>query len=102
MGTALHLAVDGKRADTVEALLAAGADPTLTLPGDRNTYAGISALDLARTLKLKKLIPVLEAAAGGLRPVPPGRRPRPPPDVPGTWKRLKKALNATAPEPRLH
>jgi ankyrin repeat protein len=71
-GTALHFAVDEKRADTTEALLAVGADPTFRLPeGSQNWsrhYAGKSALDLARERKLKKLIPLLEAAAAGQRP----------------------------------
>jgi cell wall assembly regulator SMI1 len=96
-GTALHLAVDNKRADNVEALLAAGADPTLKLPEDRRTYAGISPLDLARSTKLKKLIPMLEAARGH-RPVPtPTAAVALPSDVHVTWDRLKKALTAADP-----
>jgi cell wall assembly regulator SMI1 len=97
-GTALDLAVDDKRVDNVEALLAAGADPTLKLPEGRRTYAGISALDLARSLKLKKLIPMLESAAKGLRPVPtPTTAVVAPPAVAGTWKRLTKAFTAANP-----
>jgi cell wall assembly regulator SMI1 len=97
-GTALHLAVDGKRVDTVEVLLAAGADPMLTLPKNRGTYPGISPLDLARARKLKRLIMMLEAAASGRRPVPsPKAVVAAPPNVPGAWKRLKKSLTATGP-----
>jgi cell wall assembly regulator SMI1/ankyrin repeat protein len=97
-GTALHLAVDEKRVDTVEALLAAGADPTLTLPQDRRTYPGISPLDLARASKFKRLITILEAAANGLRPMPtPTAIVAAPPNVPDAWKRLKKSLTAAGP-----
>jgi cell wall assembly regulator SMI1/ankyrin repeat protein len=97
-GTALHLAVSGKRTDTAEALLAAGADPTLRLSEDRKTYAGTTPVELARAMKLKKLVTMLETAAGGLRPAPsPKAAVVAPPDVPGAWKRLKKALASTNP-----
>jgi cell wall assembly regulator SMI1 len=100
-GTALHLAVDNKRPDTTEALLAAGADPTMKLPADRRTYPGMSALDLAQTKKLNRLIPMLQAAADGHRPEPTVKSfVAATPSVPGTWKRLKKALAAANPAVR--
>jgi cell wall assembly regulator SMI1 len=96
-GTALHLAVDEKRTDTVEALLAAGADPTFQLPRDARNYGGKTALDLARQKKLKKIILLLEAAAGH-RPVPPASRPETTPtSIADVWKQLEITLKAVAP-----
>lgn len=96
-GTALHLAVDEKRVDTVEALLALGADASFRLPTTARVYGGKTALDLAREAKLKKLLPLLEGAAAGNTPPPkPLVAPVAPATISDLWKRLEKALKTTA------
>ena len=97
-GTALHLAVDEKRADTVGALLGAGADPAFRLPADAKNYGGMTALELARQKKSKKMTTLLEW--------PVGRRPAPaastletvPTSMKDVWKRLELALKRFAPD----
>jgi ankyrin repeat protein len=63
-GTALILAVHEKRVDTTGALLKSGADPNLRLPLTHGNYPGQTALDVAKQAKAKKVLPLLEAAAG--------------------------------------
>jgi cell wall assembly regulator SMI1/ankyrin repeat protein len=96
-GTTLHLAVDENRADTVTALLEAGADPAFRLPADAKEYGGTTALELARKKKLKKILALLEAPPAD-RPAPRESIPEAPPDVGTVWKRLEAALKAAAPE----
>jgi cell wall assembly regulator SMI1 len=90
-GTALILAVDDKRLDNVEALLLLGASVNLRVPEGQH-YGGKTALDVAKENKLKKILPVLEAAAAGNLPVPESPAATNTPDIPGLWKRLKKAI----------
>jgi cell wall assembly regulator SMI1 len=93
-GTPLILAVDADRRDNVETLLALGADLNLRLPADHRNFGGKTAIEVAKENKRKKIIALLEAAAGGHTP-----EPTPPPtppatdDMPALWKRLKKALD---------
>lgn len=91
-GTALVLAADEKRSDTVEALLRAGADPHLRLLDTHRNYPGLTALDVARRAKAKKVIAMLEVALAGQHPAAPPSAP--PEDVPKLWKRIHKALKA--------
>jgi cell wall assembly regulator SMI1/ankyrin repeat protein len=91
-GTALHLAVDEGRADTTEALLAAGADPSFRLPAGFRNYPGKTALDLAREKRRAKLVALLES--GG---PPPAERATKPAGLAAVWERLTKALGRAAP-----
>src|SRR5262249_37002564 len=89
-GTALILAAHSKRADTTEVLLRVGADPRLRVPESHGNYPGKTALDVAKEMKAKKVIPILEAALAGQLPVAPP--PKQLDDVPKLWQRIEKAL----------
>lgn len=91
-GTALILAAHEKRVDTAEALLRVGADPNLRVPDTHGNYPGQTALDVAKKVKAKKVLSVLEAALAGQPPVAPP--PKPLDDVPKLWKRIERALKA--------
>jgi len=99
--TPLTWAVMEKRADNVVALLEAGADPNLRNSPDcgSKSVAGKSALEIAQELKLKKIIPLLEAAASG-KPVPRAgdKKPATRADVPSLWRRIEQALKVKAPD----
>lgn len=96
-GTPLVAAVDSERADTAEVLLAFGADPTLKATKKSRAFAGVSPLELAREQKLKKVLPMLEAAAAGKPPKV--AKPKPTTATAGdVWDRLEKALKAAAPD----
>jgi len=87
--TALILAAHSKRADTTEALLRVGADPRLRVPDSHGNYPGKTALDVAKEMKARKVIPILEGALAGRLPTAPP--PKPLDDVPTLWKRVEKA-----------
>lgn len=91
-GTALIRAVDEKRQDNVEALLALGADVNLRVGSDHHNYPDKTALDVAREQKSRKLSALLEAAAAGTLPVASLSPSASADDVPALWKRIKKAL----------
>jgi ankyrin repeat protein len=86
-GTApLQTAVDENQPELVALLLEAGADPSRPYPRDHADYPGMTPLEVARKLRLKKVIPLLEAACGSVesgtapkrsRKASRGSRPRP-------------------------
>jgi cell wall assembly regulator SMI1 len=98
-GTPLTQAVANKRADVAALLLGAGADPNLrytwpeTLGGNKD-FLGKTALELAQTMKLKRIIAVMEnpatAATAG--------RPQAAADIPKLWKSLEEVLSADCKE----
>jgi cell wall assembly regulator SMI1/ankyrin repeat protein len=99
-GTPLARAVAEKRADNVAALLEAGADPNARVPADLRdkALAGKTPRELARELRQKKILALLDAAALGQRPA--AGRPRPAVSaaaVPSLWKRIEEALRTKAP-----
>ncbi len=99
-GTPLARAVAEKRADNVVALLGAGADPNARVPADLRdkALAGKTPRELARELRQKQVLALLDAAALGQRPA--AGPPRPAvsaADVPSVWERIDEALRRKAP-----
>ncbi len=94
---ALHLAADENRPEMVETLLKLGAVPHFRAPADNRSYAGQTALDVAKANKRRKVLPLLEAAEAGKKPA---AKPKPAGTIDDVWNRLEKALKAAAPEVR--
>ncbi len=94
-GTALSEAVEHNRPDNVAVLLARGADPALRTPAGAK-HAGLTPLELARKLRHRKVIALLEQAAGVTSPAS-GRQP-PPPSVGTAWQAIAAFLRKHRPE----
>jgi ankyrin repeat protein len=57
-GTALHAAIEANRADLVDLLISRRADPSIKTT-ERNDHPGLTAIELARKLKRKKIVELL-------------------------------------------
>jgi len=66
--TPLQTAVDSNWPEVVALLLEAGADPHRPYPDDHADYPAMTPLEVARNLRLKKVVPLLEAAGGPAAP----------------------------------
>lgn len=96
---ALHLAADENRPEMVETLLKLGAVPHFRAPADNRSYAGQTALDVAKANKRRKVLPLLEAAEAGKKPA--AAKPKPTTaSIDDVWDRLENALKAAAPDVR--
>lgn len=101
-GTPLHAAVRSNRPDLVQVLLDAGADLAavgLPQPGREDEEAGLTPLELARLVKARKVIPVLEAAAKGGKP--PAKKAAKVPTVAASWQRIGAWIAEHVPEVKL-
>ena len=87
-GTALTVAVEENRPDNVALLLERGADPSIAKFDDcPYDFNGMTALEIAKAKKLKKIVALLES---GGKPQP--LNPAAVPTVKESWKGIKAAL----------
>lgn len=97
-GTPLTFAISEKRADVVALLLQYGADPNYRVSAENarsHEWVGLTALEIAKLEKLKKIVDVLErhAPRGAKQSSLPKSRPKPA-DVPQSWQRIEQELDA--------
>jgi cell wall assembly regulator SMI1/ankyrin repeat protein len=93
-GTALHWAIDCNQPEIVSLLLEQGADPMLRSPPDADE-PNLTALELAKVLKHRRIIPILERACG-VSSTKPSRRPAP--SGSGLWAEIKSGLKESHPD----
>lgn len=99
--TALHSAAFANRGDLAQVLLKAGADPNVRPVDPDSDLDGMTPLELAKSRKARKVIPVLEAATAGKGKAAKSAKaakPQKSASVADTWKRIDAWLKTHNPK----
>src|SRR5262249_35723199 len=96
--TPLHRAAAANRPDLVQVLLDASADVHARIANPEDEENGMTPLEVAKSRKARKVIPVLEVAAGGKAQAAKVVKAKAVPAVADSWKRIEAWLKAHNPK----